>query len=60
MLVVIVVPYVCLDHLNRKSTQIYANRSPIHPRLALLKSQGAGGLLGEEFFTYKGEMYLEW
>ena len=35
---------------NRKSTQIYANRSPIHPRLAPLKSRGAGGLLGCFFF----------
>ena len=33
---------------NRKSTQIYANREPMHPRLAPLKSRGAGGSLGEE------------
>ena len=37
---------VCPDHSERKSTQIYANREPIHPRLAPLKSLGAGGSLG--------------
>ena len=42
-----VVTYVRRCHQNRKSTRIYANREPIHPRLAPLKSRGAGGSLGE-------------
>ena len=37
MLVVVVVMYVRRCHQNRKSTRIYANREPIHPRLAPLK-----------------------
>ena len=42
-------------HQNRKSTRIYANREPIHPRLAPLKSRGAGGSLGE-----RSEWILVW
>ena len=33
---VVVVTYVRLDHQNRESTQIYANREPIHPCLTPL------------------------
>ena len=47
MLVDMVVTEVRLCQQNRKSTQIYANREPIHPRLAPLKSRGAGGSLGK-------------
>ena len=42
----VVVTYVWYCQQNRESTQIYANREPIHPRLAPLKSRGAGGSLG--------------
>ena len=41
----VVVTYVWYCQQNRESTQIYANREPIHPRLAPLKSRGAGGSL---------------
>ena len=47
----VVETYVRRCQQNRESTRIYANRSPIHPRLAPLKSRGAGGLLGRIFLT---------